>query len=279
MERDYCYASRNTSAGVVELGTTVRMFYTSTSGSPDMLFVVLLASAREAYAITSSFSRQAHADERATGLVAETYLAGLLLRDANFVPARVSPDCGHHYFLDLVKGEIRLKTEVYAVAGGRTSLFNVTLKGPIVGNEFEVLNTNSQSLLAHASEDDVKKPNFFRDDLPRLGCQPGPQQGHGFEESQALIDQVIELHVVIPIVGVSHAFVIKKDKSANQAEVYSAETGNSIGKLGLGCLRRLIRAGLNRMKTASPHRTDGNLNCFLDLLPVIIKGNKMSDAH
>ena len=38
MERDYCDASKHTSAGVVELRTTWRMFYTSTSGSSDMLF-------------------------------------------------------------------------------------------------------------------------------------------------------------------------------------------------------------------------------------------------
>jgi len=104
------------------------MFYTSTSGSPDMLFTVLLASAREAWGITSAVSQHAQADERATGLAAETYLAGLLLRDASFVPARVSPACGHHYSLDFVKGEMRLKTEVYAVTGGRTSPLSVTLK-------------------------------------------------------------------------------------------------------------------------------------------------------
>jgi hypothetical protein len=279
MERDYCYASKNTSAGVVELGTTLRMFYTSTSGSPDMLFTVLLASAREAYVITSAVSQHAHADERAAGLAAETYLAGLLLRDASFVPARVSPDCGHHYSLNLVKGEMRLKTEVYAVTGGRTSLLSVTLKGPIAGNEFEVLNTNSQPLLALASEDDIKKPNFFRDELPRLACQPGPQQGGVFEDSQALIDQAIELHLVIPTKDVSHAFVVKKGESANQAEVHSAETGNVVGKLGLGCLRRLIRAGLNRMKTSSPCRTDGHLSCFLDLLPIILQESETSDTH
>ncbi|MBZ5669001.1 MAG: hypothetical protein LAO04_04655 [Acidobacteriia bacterium] len=44
MERDYCDASKHTSAGVVELRTTWRMFYTSTSGSPDMLFIVLTPS-------------------------------------------------------------------------------------------------------------------------------------------------------------------------------------------------------------------------------------------
>jgi hypothetical protein len=279
MDRDYCYASKNTSAGVIELGTTLRMFHTSTSGSPDMLFMVLLASAREAYVITSAVSHHAHSDERAVGLAAETCLAGLLLRNASFVPARVSPDCGHHYSLDLVKGEIRLKTEVYAATSGRTSLFNVTLKGPIAGSDFEVLNTNSQSLLAHASEEGIRKPDFFRDDLPRLACQSAPARGVASEDVRSLRDQMIESQVVIPMVGTSHAFVIKKGKAANQAEVHSAETGKTVGILGLGRLRRLIRAGLNRTKASLSRCTGEDFSCFLDLLPVIIQGSKTADSH
>jgi hypothetical protein len=279
MEHGYCSRSGDISAGVVELGTTMRMFYTSTNGSPDMLFTVLLASAREAYAITSPFSQENQADERATGLVAETYLAGLLLRDANFVPARVSPDCGHHYFLDLVKGEMHLKTEVYAVTGGRTCLFSVTLKGQIRGNMFEVLNTHSQCLLAHASEDNIKKPNFFRDQLPRLACQSGSQRGGLLEDCQSLIDHAVELRVAIPLEGVSHVFVVKKGKAAGQAEVYSAETGKLIGALALSCLRHLIRVGLNQMKVSSPYGTDNNLTCFLNLLPITILGNETPDTH
>jgi hypothetical protein len=157
--------------------------------------------------------------------------------------------------------------------------YSHTSQGPIAGNRFEVLNTNSQSLLAHTSEDDMRKPNLFRDDLPRLACQPGPQQGAVFEDSNALTDQLVELRIVIPMALMSHAFVIKEAKAANQAEVRSAETGKMVGKLGLGCLRRLIRAGLNRMRTPSPCRTDSEVSCFLDLLPVIIQGSKTSESH
>ena len=117
------------------------------------------------------------------------------------------------------------------------------------------------------------------DEFPRLACPPGPQQGGVFENPQALMGQGIELHLVIPTKDVSHAFAVKKGKSANPAEVYSAETGNVVGTLGLGCLRRLIRAGLNRMKTSSPCRTDGHLSCFLDLLPIILQESETSDTH
>jgi hypothetical protein len=257
----------------VELAATMRVFYTQTIGSPDVLFMVLLASAREAYALTGALAPHAGQDQRAPGLLAEVYLAGTLLCDVSFVPARVSPDCGHHYTLNLVKDEIQLKTEVYGVSAGRSCLFGVTLKGSIRGSEFAILNTTTKALLASVPEEVVRKPNFFRDELPRLACQTGPQQREGAGESHPLIDQAIELHVVIPLRAGSYALVIKKSKAANQAEVCSAETGNSLGTVGLGCLQRLIQAGLNRMKTSSPSCTDGNLSCFLELLPVIIQGS------
>jgi hypothetical protein len=278
MDHSESYRSKSTAAAVVELGATMRMFYTPTIGSPDVLFMVLLSSAREAYAVTGAIAAHAERDNRAPGLLAEVYLAGTLLCDVSFVPARVSPDCGHYYSLNLVKDEMQLRTEVYGVTGGRSCLFGVTLKGSIRGSEFALLNTSTKSLLANVLEDDVKKPNFFRDELPRLACQAGPQQGEGGEETRALIDQAIELNVVIPLSGGSYGLVIKKNKATNHAEVCSAETGNTLGVVGLGCLRRLIRAGVNRMKTSSPCCANGNLSCFLELLPVIIQGGNLSGS-
>jgi hypothetical protein len=160
---------------------------------------------------------------------------------------------------------------VCGVTAGRISLFGVTLKGSILGNEFVLLNTNTGSLLGSVPEDLIKKPDFFRDELPRLACQPEPHPGEGAGESYALLDQAIELHVVIPLVGGSCALVIKKNKAASRAEVCSADTGTLIGSVGLGCLQRIMRAGINQLKNSSPHCPDGNLSCFLDLLPVIIQ--------
>lgn len=270
MDRSPIYRSGSTSAAVVELASTMRMFYTRTIGSPDVLFMVLLASAREAYAITGASASHPERENRAQGFAAEIYLAGSLLCDASFVPARVPPGCEHHYTLDLVNQEIRLSTRVCGVTSGRISLFGVTLKGPILGNEFVLINTNTKALLANVLEDVIKKPDFFRDELPRLACHSEPQQGEGGEESQALIDRAVELHVVIPLMGGSCALVVKKNKAASRAEVYSAEKGSAIGSVGLGCLQRLIRAGRNRVNTSSPRRPNDTLSCFLELLPVVI---------
>jgi len=52
-----------------------------------------------------------------------------------------------------------------------------------------------------------------------------------------------------------------------------------LGTLGLGCLRHLIRAAVNRMRISPPYCADGNLSCFLDILPVIVEGSKPPDSH
>jgi hypothetical protein len=271
MDHSQSYRSASTSAAVVELGATMRTFYTRSIGAPDVLFTVLLSSAREAYAITEPSGQQPARDGRAQGLVAEIYLAGALLCDASFVPARVPPDCEHHYALDLVKQEIQLSTRVCGVTGGRISLFGVTLKGSILGNEFVLINTSTKSLLANVLEDVIKQPDFFRDELPRLACQPEPRQAEGPEEPYSLVDQAIELRVVIPLKDGPCELLVKKSKAAQRAQVCSGEKRSPIGSVGLGCLQRLIRAALNQANTPSPRLGDGNMNCFLQLLPVILQ--------
>jgi len=276
MDRSRTYRSKSTAAAVVQLGATRRMFYTSTMGSPDVLFMVLLTSAREAYAITGASSSSAARDDRATGLQAEIYLAGSLLCDESFIPARVSPDCGHYYALDLVKNRIELRTQVYGSTVGRSCLFGVTLKGSVLGTEFVLLNTSTGSLLANIVEDVIREPTFFRDELPRLAYQVETQQGEATEESRTLVDQALELQVVIPMEGKSSSLTIKKRKAANHAEVYSAETGDLIGNVTLGCLQRMIRAALSQLKASPPSRVSGHMSCFLEILNVVIKGSNLS---
>jgi len=67
MERFRNHGSRGTAAADMELRATRRMFYTSTVGSPAVLFMVLLAGAREAFAITRGSTERAGQDERAAG--------------------------------------------------------------------------------------------------------------------------------------------------------------------------------------------------------------------
>lgn len=277
MDRFQSHVSRGIAAAVVELRATRRMFYTSTVGSPDVLFMVLMAGAREAFAITGGSTEHAGRDERAAGLVAETYLAGSLLCDESFVPARISSDCGHYYALNLVKDEIQLKTQVYATTPGRTCLFGVTLTGSVLGSEFVLLNSTTGLLLANVTEDAIKASNFFRDELPRLACQPAPRQGEEKEEAHALVDQALELQVSIPINGRSSLLMIKKKKAAEHAGVYSAETGTAIGRVGLGCLQRLIRAAMNQVNGQAPLSAGTNLSCFMEILSVTIKGGIKSE--
>ena len=273
MNRNLSYRSGGTAAGVVELAAAMRMFYTQTIGSPDLLFTTLLSSAREAINLTTASAARGEPDSRPSGLPSEIYLAGTLLCDGSFAPVRIAPDCTNYYTLNLVKGYIQLRTEVCTMTAGRSCLFGVTLQGSILGGDFLLLNTNTKSLLATIAEELLQKPNFFREELPRLAGQVGSQQVQGVEESSSLVDQAIELRVVIPLKTGPHGLVVKKSKAANQAEVFSVETGKPIGAVGLGCLRRLIQAGSSRMKTSSFLNGASTLSCFLELLPIIIQGS------
>ena len=86
-----------------------------------------------------------------------------------------------------------------------------------------------------------------------------------------MVDQALELRVVIPFKDGPCELLVKKSKAAQRAQVCSGETRSPIGSVGLGCLQRLIRATLNQANASSPPRGDGNMNCFLQLLPVILQ--------
>jgi len=109
------------------------------------------------------------------------------------------------------------------------------------------------------------------DELPRLACQPEPRPAEGPEEPYALVDQALELRVVIPFKDGPCELLVKKSNAAQRAQVCSGETGSPIGSVGLGCLQRLIRATQNQANASSPPRGDCNMNCFLQLLPVILQ--------
>ena len=150
-ESNYLGAANSDSAGLVEIGDLPRMFYTPNYGAPDMLFHALLASAREAYAATASPQKQEFTPPDA-GFSAETYMAGLLLRDENFVPARNLRNYSHHYTLHFASGIIHLSTELYSAQQSSAALFSVKLEGRILDSAFVVRHATTNRVLAQVSE-------------------------------------------------------------------------------------------------------------------------------
>jgi hypothetical protein len=270
---------KSTSAGVVEMTTALRTFFTSTNGAPDLLFGILLDSAREARAVTSALSQREPSDPRVVGLAAETYLCGLLLRDASFVPARVAPDWGHHYSLNLVTGEVRLTTEAYAPTAGGGVLFGITLRGTVGGKQFEILNTSTQAFLARVSEDEIKKPNFFRDELPSLTRPRVSGHELGSPDATSIdVDSDIELELSFSLADAPYTYVIRKKRSAGYADVYEIQTGQVVGRIALGCLQKILQKKQAKNNGASSPGACHLATCFLHILGAIARNRMTSDS-
>ncbi len=228
------------SAGVVEIGTIPRMFYTPAYGAPDILFHWLLTNAREAFAVAATTVQHQGEPPKDVSFYAATYMAGVLLRDENLVPARVQNTSAHLYTLDFLADTIQLRTEIYAVQQHSSALFTVKIDGRIKGSAFVVRNAVTDRVLAQVTEEELKKPNFFTDELPSLCYHV--QQDPGLAASvstAALVDQSLELRLSIPPVGEVKSILVQKDKGQLQGQVRDAETGQSLCVLPLDSLNNL----------------------------------------
>ncbi len=228
------------SAGVIEIGTIPRMFYTPAYGSPDILFHSLLTNAREAFAVAATIVQQQEKPPKDIGFHAATYMAGVLLRDENLVPARVQSSGAHLYTLDFLADTIQLRTEIYAVQQRSSALFSVKIEGRIKESAFVVRHAVTDRVLVQVSEEEIQKPNFFTDELPFLCYQV--QQDPGLAASvgtAALVDQSLELRLSIPLAGEARTILVQKGKGELQGQVRDAKTGQSICVLPLDSLNNL----------------------------------------
>ncbi len=228
------------SAGVIEIGTIPRMFYTPAYGAPDILFHSLLTNAREAFAVAATIVQQQEKPPKDIGFHAATYMAGVLLRDENLVPARVQSSGAHLYTLDFLADTIQLRTEIYAVQQRSSALFSVKLEGRIKGSAFVVRHAVTDRVLVQVSEEEIQKPNFFTDELPFLCYHVQQDPGLAASVSTAgLVDQRLELRLSIPPVGKVKSVVVQKDEGETQVLVRDAETDQHLCHLPLDALNNL----------------------------------------
>lgn len=255
MDIGYSNSSRAETAGVVEIGKIPKMFYTPAYGAPDVLFCSLLSSAREAYQVTATGG--CTGDPRHAGHFAETYMAGVLLRDENFVPARVLRNYAHHYQLDFIAGIFRLRTELFAVQARSTSLFGVKLEGLILGQEFIVRDAVTQKILVKATEEQIQRPDFFSRELPLVACEAQRAPG-GAPEASAMVDDALDLLLTVSSTPEARRVVkVAKDKGDLQAIVSDPETGEVLCKMTLESLKdiRTMMGALQRLLPGAPANT------------------------
>ena len=254
MRNRYLAGTNTDAAGVVELDGISRMFYTPNFGAPDILLYSLLTSDREAYAATCRGTpREGKSPDG--GMEAGTYMAGLLLRDDNFVPARVPRNYAHHYTLNFSTGMILVCTEVYVVDDRSANLFTVRLEGGILEDLFVVRNAVTGSLLVQVTEEDLKKPKFFSEEFPRRAFLSSTRRdGTTGTFPLALVDQSFELSLPILCRNEMRTVLVQKQKGDFKARIVDPETKACLQLLPIGRLNNLadLIAGLPQVLAGFP---------------------------
>ena len=167
-------------------------------------------------------------------------MAGSLLCDDHFVPARVSNLSENMYTMDFLTGLLHVTTQIYAEDRNTTSYFGVSVGGRILENTFVVRNSVTDRVLAHISEDEIRKPHFFTQDLPFI-CKntqfdPSLISGSG---ASALLDQSIELRLAVEVNGHFKDVYIRKEKGEGQGHALDPKTGRSLCVLPMDSFNNL----------------------------------------
>ena len=257
--KGYVDAFNRDSVGSIEIANIRRTFYTATSGSPNVLFPLLLGTAGEAYAAAfgGGQKKDATAHHRAA-----IYMAGLLVRDGIFLLGQADETRGHRYSLDFTTGTLQLWTHLYIKRERCSSFFNIRVEGSIQGGPFVVRNLATGHVLARVPEKELKKSNFFTEELPLLcsysqnDAEPADSPASFSSDEQSLnsnnsaedhpvvcsqtpndpvlpdaatspglLDKCFELWLPIDLAGTRTMVVVSKDEGEPQGQAQDPNSG------------------------------------------------------
>jgi hypothetical protein len=253
------------SGGIVEISNVRRSFYSAGCAAPDLFFTWLLSAARDACKL-GEYSQSDAAPptlRKAANLMAETYMAGLLLCDENFIPASVQRSSDHHYSLDFVQNTIQLRTQLYMASKAAASYSTIRIRGSITEGAFEVRNVVTDRILARVTEDEIQKPEFFSQELPFL-CFHAQKDSSITVDSDGdeFIEQGFEMKIEVKVAGEGRTVLVVKEKGKAQGEARDPESG--------------------RMICTIPLRHFRNIGLMIDSLPAMLLAgtvNSLSDAY
>lgn len=253
------------SGGIVEISNVRRSFYSAGCAAPDMFFCWLLGAARDACKL-GEFSQSDAAPpslRKAANLMAETYMAGLLLCDENFIPASVQRSSDHLYSLDFVQGTIQLRTQLYMASKAAASYFTIRIRGAIMQGSFEVRNVVTDRVLARVSEDEIQKPEFFSQELPFL-CFHSQKDAtiEVGDDGDEFIGQTFEMKIELSVAGEPRTVNIIKGKDKLLGEARDLESGKVLCTIPLRHFR--------------------NISLLIDALPAMVLAgtvNSLSNAY
>lgn len=254
-------SSVSDSGGIVEISNVRRSFYSAGCAAPDMFFCWLLGAARDAWKL-GEYSQSDAAPStlrKAANLMAETYMAGLLLCDENFIPASVQRSSDHLYSLDFVQGTLQLRTQLYMASKAAASYSTIRIRGGITDGAFEVRNVVTDRVLARVTEDEIQKPEFFSQELPFLCFHA--QRDSSIEvasDGDEFIDQAFEMKIEVKVAGESRMVVVAKAKGKPQGEARDPDTG--------------------RVLCTIPLRHFRNIGLMIDALPAMLLAGTVNAA-
>lgn len=207
-----------------------------------MFFCWLLAAARDACKL-GDYSQSDAAPpslRKAANLMAETYMAGLLLCDENFIPASVQRSSDHLYSLDFVQGTIQLRTQLYMASKAAASYSTIRIRGGIIEGPFEVRNVVTDRVLARVTEDEIQKPEFFSQELPFL-CFHSQKDAtiQVASDGDEFIEQTFEMKIEVKVAGESRMVVVGKSKGKALGEARDPESGRVLCSIPLRHFRNI----------------------------------------
>ena len=243
-------------AGAVEIVNVRRSFYTSSFGSPDLLFTWLLSNARDAFRVAASSSVSGINSTRSSpNRSAELYMAGLLLCDGKFMPANLQTTYDHYYQLDFQNSAIQLRTQVYAVGHHSASFFTIRIDGGILESTFVARHSVTNRILARISEEEMRKADFFNRELPFICSQSQLDPNLvGLAESADLEDHAFELRFQVDVDDTLKTLALVKKKGAGEGLPEDPETGEVLFKVPLSSFK--------------------NIGAILQTLPLILRVRK-----
>jgi hypothetical protein len=209
-------------------------FYAANYNLLEQLFVPLLSAAQQANDVMGLRS----GDDQAA-LRGAAYLAGELLRDKSFAPARsLMTSVSHAFLIDLPGNSFQAETVVNAV-GSKASMFILKVMGAIRGDKFMVVEPSTNNTLFSFTRFEADKPEFFVRDFPFL-AQEARQDPTMFSGApSALVHGVIDLVLSVPVAEKAITVRVHKEAGTVSVEVKHPITNETVFSLPLASLNNI----------------------------------------
>jgi len=215
----------------------------------DQLFIPLLSSAQRA----SDIMGLRTGDDQAP-LRAAAYLAGELLRDQSFAPARsLMTSVSHAFLIDLPGNNFEAET-VVSSTGTKRSMFLLKVSGAIRGDKFLVVDPATGNNLFSFTRFEADKPDYFARDFPFLAQESRPSSTLLSGAQVSLVSGVVDLVLGVPLGDKVVAVRIHKLAGTSSIEVRHSVTHETIIGLplaSLGNISKLLET-ISRYLLANP---------------------------